>query len=321
MLKWEDDVEAHALRKRGWTIRAIARHLRRDRKTICEYQKGNRRPGERAHTAPDTFAEYTESAGSAGRRPAPVGVDVIRRGARAGLPGLASVVHSGAADQEAAPALRAVCGLTGAATTRSSLIHRSVSYSATQMPDTFSRQIRSNSTSTGRLAYRPVNTLPLSLSTSAGAPNSVRIRVNTPHTGRDVARGTTPPSAENRRLCACDFGVAPGRPLANIGAWDSKEHLHHLGGRPCWSLGIRPELQLRASAARPVRAPLPRRTTTRGQRSDAALHVLGGHHAVDSYRPPSVAKHHRCEATLIAEISRRLGRRLGIGVRRCSDGA
>jgi hypothetical protein len=27
MLSWEDDVEAHALRKRGWSISAIARHL------------------------------------------------------------------------------------------------------------------------------------------------------------------------------------------------------------------------------------------------------------------------------------------------------
>ena len=26
MLTWEDDVEVHALRKRGWSISAIARH-------------------------------------------------------------------------------------------------------------------------------------------------------------------------------------------------------------------------------------------------------------------------------------------------------
>jgi hypothetical protein len=31
MLTWEDDVEVHALRKRGWTISAIARHVGRDR--------------------------------------------------------------------------------------------------------------------------------------------------------------------------------------------------------------------------------------------------------------------------------------------------
>jgi transposase len=34
MLSWEDDVEAHALRRRGWSISAIARHLGHDRKTV-----------------------------------------------------------------------------------------------------------------------------------------------------------------------------------------------------------------------------------------------------------------------------------------------
>lgn len=34
MLTWEDQLEAHALRKRGWTITAIAARLARDRKTI-----------------------------------------------------------------------------------------------------------------------------------------------------------------------------------------------------------------------------------------------------------------------------------------------
>ena len=34
MLTWEDDVEVHALRKRGWSISAIARHTGRDRKTV-----------------------------------------------------------------------------------------------------------------------------------------------------------------------------------------------------------------------------------------------------------------------------------------------
>ena len=33
MLAQEEYVEAHALRKRGWSISAIARHLGRDRKT------------------------------------------------------------------------------------------------------------------------------------------------------------------------------------------------------------------------------------------------------------------------------------------------
>jgi lambda repressor-like predicted transcriptional regulator len=34
MLTWKDDVEAHALRKRGWSISAIARHTGRDRNTL-----------------------------------------------------------------------------------------------------------------------------------------------------------------------------------------------------------------------------------------------------------------------------------------------
>ena len=37
MITREDDVEAHALRKQGWTISAIARHLGRDRKTVRAY--------------------------------------------------------------------------------------------------------------------------------------------------------------------------------------------------------------------------------------------------------------------------------------------
>lgn len=34
MLTRENDVEVHALHKRGWTISAIARHTGHDRKTI-----------------------------------------------------------------------------------------------------------------------------------------------------------------------------------------------------------------------------------------------------------------------------------------------
>ncbi len=60
MLTWEEDVEAHALRKRGWTISAIARHLNRDRKTIREYLEGNRTPGERAGSRPVAFDSYAE---------------------------------------------------------------------------------------------------------------------------------------------------------------------------------------------------------------------------------------------------------------------
>ena len=33
MLTWEDDLELHALRKRGWAITAIANHAKLDGKT------------------------------------------------------------------------------------------------------------------------------------------------------------------------------------------------------------------------------------------------------------------------------------------------
>ena len=45
MLTQEDDVDAHALRKRGWSIAAIARHLGHDRKTIRAYLSGGRVAG------------------------------------------------------------------------------------------------------------------------------------------------------------------------------------------------------------------------------------------------------------------------------------
>ena len=40
MLTREDDVEIHALARRGWSISAIARHTRRDRKTVRRYLRG-----------------------------------------------------------------------------------------------------------------------------------------------------------------------------------------------------------------------------------------------------------------------------------------
>ena len=58
MLTREEDIDVHALRKRGWTISAIARHLRRDRKTIRAYLAG-REPGVRQETRRP--AERTES--------------------------------------------------------------------------------------------------------------------------------------------------------------------------------------------------------------------------------------------------------------------
>lgn len=58
MLTQEEDVEASALRRRGWSISAIARHLGRDRKTIRAYLAGARRPGQRRPAGPDRFAPY-----------------------------------------------------------------------------------------------------------------------------------------------------------------------------------------------------------------------------------------------------------------------
>ena len=56
MISPEEDVEANALRQRGWTISAIARHLNRSRPTIRAYLAGDRQPGVRRGSAPDLFA-------------------------------------------------------------------------------------------------------------------------------------------------------------------------------------------------------------------------------------------------------------------------
>src|SRR5207302_677723 len=45
MLTQGESVEAHALRERGWSVSAIARHLGRDRKTVRAYLSGKREPG------------------------------------------------------------------------------------------------------------------------------------------------------------------------------------------------------------------------------------------------------------------------------------
>ena len=50
MLSMEEEVEAHALRRRGWSISAIARHLEIDRKTVRAYLNGDRVPGQRARS-------------------------------------------------------------------------------------------------------------------------------------------------------------------------------------------------------------------------------------------------------------------------------
>lgn len=62
MLSREDDVEAHALRARGWSISAIARHLNKDRKTVRAYLSGERVAGERRPAGPDRFERFVDYA-------------------------------------------------------------------------------------------------------------------------------------------------------------------------------------------------------------------------------------------------------------------
>ncbi len=60
MLTQEDDVDAHALRKQGWKITAIAEHLGHDRKTIRAYLNGERTAGVRAPAVEDRFARFVD---------------------------------------------------------------------------------------------------------------------------------------------------------------------------------------------------------------------------------------------------------------------
>ncbi|WP_330358848.1 hypothetical protein [Streptomyces chartreusis] len=50
-------MDAHALRRQGWTISAIARHMGRDRKTIRAHLNGARTAGQRRQ-APDAFVPF-----------------------------------------------------------------------------------------------------------------------------------------------------------------------------------------------------------------------------------------------------------------------
>jgi transposase len=55
-------VDIPALRKRGWTISAIARHVGRDRKTVRAYLEGKRQVGQRVSGGGDSFARFTDRA-------------------------------------------------------------------------------------------------------------------------------------------------------------------------------------------------------------------------------------------------------------------
>ena len=58
MLTEEDDVEIHALARRGWSVSAIARHTGRDRKTVGKYLAGGRPVREPAPSCLEPFREY-----------------------------------------------------------------------------------------------------------------------------------------------------------------------------------------------------------------------------------------------------------------------
>lgn len=57
MLTWENDVEIHALHKRGWSISAIARHTGKNRRTVRKYLTGAA-VGVRKAAAEDSFAPF-----------------------------------------------------------------------------------------------------------------------------------------------------------------------------------------------------------------------------------------------------------------------
>ena len=60
MITREDDVDIHALRRQGWTITAIARHVGTDRKTVRDDLNGKREPGvrQRAVDPSAPFLDY-----------------------------------------------------------------------------------------------------------------------------------------------------------------------------------------------------------------------------------------------------------------------
>jgi transposase len=84
MLTLEEDVDAHALRRQGWTISAIARHLGRDRKTIRAYLNGEQVPGQRRQS-PDAFVPFLEYCRQRLADSASVGLDPVRQGQEPGL--------------------------------------------------------------------------------------------------------------------------------------------------------------------------------------------------------------------------------------------
>ena len=63
MLTREEDIDAHALFARGWSISAIGRHLDRDPKTIRAYLRGDRTPGVRRRSGDAPFDRFDSYVG------------------------------------------------------------------------------------------------------------------------------------------------------------------------------------------------------------------------------------------------------------------
>jgi transposase len=61
MLTEEDDVEIHALARRGWSVSAIARHTGRDRKTVGRYLAGSAPSREAAPSCLEPFRAYLQA--------------------------------------------------------------------------------------------------------------------------------------------------------------------------------------------------------------------------------------------------------------------
>jgi transposase len=61
MLTEEDDVEIHALARRGWSVSAIARHTGRDRNTVAKYLAGKGSSRDRAPSCLEPFRAYLEA--------------------------------------------------------------------------------------------------------------------------------------------------------------------------------------------------------------------------------------------------------------------
>ncbi len=61
MLTQEDDVEIHALARRGWSVSAIARHTGRDRKTVRRYLAEPQLVREPAPSCLERFRPYLEA--------------------------------------------------------------------------------------------------------------------------------------------------------------------------------------------------------------------------------------------------------------------